>query len=468
LGPALDSHVALIGFMGAGKSTVGAEVARRLGRPFVDLDRTIEEGEGSAVKELFEDGDFRLLEQTYASRALATRPPAVVALGGGAIESPTVRRDLQRFARTVWLQAHVDVAWARVEGSDRPLARDQAEFRELYEKRRPLYAQSADAAAEDGDGVVLAAAAVHFEAGALQSLGDLVPGSGPLALVADARVAGIHGADAQLALGDRLQSIHELPPGEQAKTIAVCRRLWSELELPRDGTVVALGGGSTTDAGGFVAATFLRGVPWVALPTTLVGQVDAAIGGKTGLDLEQGKNLVGAFHWPVLTLLDPALLRTLPEDELAAGLAEVVKTGLLAGEPLWELPLPERVRRCAAFKTALCLRDPLDHGPRNVLNLGHTFAHALEAASGYTLPHGRAVALGLAAALRLSGMPTDVVDELLRPEPARVDRDDAWAALKRDKKGEGVFVLLEGSGRPVMTTLPDDDARRALDTLIAG
>ena len=121
------------------------------------------------------------------------------------------------------------------------------------------------------------------------------------------------------------------------------------------------------------------------VPTTLIGQVDAAIGGKTAIDIPEGKNLVGAFHWPVRTVIDPVLLETLPADERLNGMAEVVKTGLLAGEPLWELPDAELVRRCAAFKSALCLRDPRDEGPRHVLNLGHTFAHALEAAAGYAL-----------------------------------------------------------------------------------
>ena len=170
--------------------------------------------------------------------------------------------------------------------------------------------------------------------------------------------------------------------------------------------MVALGGGSTTDAAGFVAATYLRGVDWVAVPTTLVGQVDAAIGGKTAVDIPEGKNLVGAFHWPQRTVIDPGLLETLPPRERRNGLAEVVKTGLLAGEPLWELAEPELVRRCAAFKAAVCVRDPREHGPRAVLNLGHTFAHALEAASRSSLPHGDAVALGLLAALRLSGLDT--------------------------------------------------------------
>src|SRR5439155_16859106 len=136
---------------------------------------------------------------------------------------------------------------------------------------------------------------------------------------------------------------HMLPACEEKKSLYVCDRLWPPLRLPREGIVVALGGGSTTNAAGFVAATYLRGIPWVALPTTLVGQVDAAIGGKTAIDLPEGKNLVGAFHWPARTVIDPGLLATLPREERANGLAEVVKTGLLAGEPFWELPEPELV-----------------------------------------------------------------------------------------------------------------------------
>jgi shikimate kinase / 3-dehydroquinate synthase len=465
--PIAERHLALIGFMGAGKTTVGERVADRLDRPFVDLDRDIEQGEGLPIAELLERGDFRAREEAHAVRALATRPPAVIALGGGAVTSEAVRAALALHARTVLLHVEVGEAWQRASGTGRPLARDEVAFRSLYEERRPLYATVADEVAADEDGVVLAVAGVHVESGALAQLGELVPGEGPVGLVADAHVSGIHGADAQLALGARLQASHELPPGEQAKTLAVCQRLWSELTLGRAATLVALGGGSTTDAAGFVAATFLRGIPWVAVPTTLVGQVDAAIGGKTGVDLEQGKNLVGAFHWPARAIVDPGLLQTLPERELGAGMAEVVKSGLLAGEAYWELPLAGQVRRTAAFKAGVCLRDPFDRGLRMTLNLGHTFAHALEAASGYTLAHGRAVALGLTAALRLSGLPTDVVEEVLRPVPVRVDPDDAWAALKRDKKGEGVYVLLEEVGRPVVTTLSDAEARRALDELIA-
>jgi 3-dehydroquinate synthetase len=217
----------------------------------------------------------------------------------------------------------------------------------------------------------------------------------------------------------------------------------------------------------------MRGVAWSAVPTTLVGQVDAGIGGKTAIDLPGAKNAVGAFHWPVRVVCDPSLLTTLPEAERRNGLAEVVKTGLLAGEPIWERSEPEQVRACAAFKSGVCLGDPHDRGPRNQLNLGHTFAHALEAAARYELPHGRAVALGLLAALRLSGLEdaVETVRTVLDPQPVAVDGEAAWAALARDKKAErGTprLVLLDAPGRPRFgVELPADDVRAALDELIA-
>ena len=216
---------------------------------------------------------------------------------------------------------------------------------------------------------------------------------------------------------------------------------------------------------------YLRGIAWVPVPTSLVAQVDAAIGGKTAIDLPQGKNLVGAFHWPERTVVDPALLRTLPEAQRLEGMAEVVKTGLLAGEPLWGLADPELVRRCAAFKAAICLRDPHDRGERAVLNLGHTFAHALEAGARYGgVTHGQAVALGLVAALRLSGRDPAPVEELLRPRPVRVDRELAWQAMGRDKKavdGELRLVLLADDGPRWNVPVPADAVRRELDALIA-
>jgi shikimate kinase/3-dehydroquinate synthase len=465
----MNRHLVLIGFMGAGKSTLGAEVARQLGRPFLDLDDEIERHTGSTIVELFGVGEaaFRAIEEEIAADLLTTAEPSVLAFGGGAVLSPSTRAALGEHAVTVLVEIDPETAWSRVEGAGRPLAQDRERFAGLFEERRPVYERTAEFRARDIHDVLLAAAGVHVERGALQRLGELVPGDGPVALVSDAHVAGIHGADAQLALGARLASMHELPRGEEAKTIAAVERLWNELTIPRRAMLAALGGGCTTDAAGFAAATYLRGIPWVPIPTTLVGQVDAAIGGKTGIDLPAGKNLVGAFHWPARVIVDPALLETLPDAQRLEGMAEVVKTGLLAGEPLWELPDEELVRRTAAFKAAVVLRDPLDRGERAILNLGHTFAHALEAAADYDgLTHGRAVALGLLAALRLSGRPTDVVEQLLDPKPVRVDRERAWQALGRDKKSG--LVLLGDDGPRWDVQLPESEVRAALDALIAG
>ena len=459
---ALGKHVALIGFMGAGKSTVGQEVARLTERPFVDADEELEKRHGPIAQVFEERGEaaFREIEQGLVRELLRGHEPAVVALGGGAVLLEAVREELKQRAFTVWIAVEESVAWERVEGSGRPLARERESFQRLFEERQPLYERASDAIAEDAEGVVLRALQVAMAPGRLAQ--PLSLGSRPIALVADPQVAALHPLELSGVV-----STHHLPTGEAAKQPGVVEGLWNAFEIGRDGAVVAFGGGTTSDVAGFAAAVYARGVPWIALPTTLVGQVDAAIGGKTGVDLERGKNLVGAFHYPNGVIVDTALLETLPEQERKNGMAEVVKTGLLAGKAFWEQPEQEMVRSCAAFKCAVCLADPYEEtGRRTVLNLGHTFAHALEAGSGYEVPHGEAVALGLLAALRLSDQPTDVVEEVLGPQPVGADADAAWAALKKDKKGEGVFVLLEAPGKPVVTTLRDSEARRALDALI--
>ena len=463
---ALGRHVALVGFMGAGKSTLGEQAAERLGRRFVDLDRELERSLRQTIPQIFGahgEAAFRELEAEAAVDALASGPPAVVALGGGAVETEQIRRALREHAFTVHVEIDPATAWTRVGGGDRPLAQDEQSFHTLHEQRSPLYDGVAQAVANNVDEIVLGAAGIEVDERLLSRLPELVKGE--VEVVADATVLGLHRPALEAP-------VHALRGGEEAKSLGAVERLWRELRLGRDGTIVALGGGCTTDMAGLAAATYLRGVPWVAVPTTLVGQVDAAIGGKTAVNLPEGKNLVGAFHWPERTAIDPALLETLPPEEQRAGMAEVVKTGLLAGEPLWELPTNELVRRCAAYKAAICLRDPHERGERAVLNLGHTFAHALEAAGDYHGPrHGDAVALGLLAALRLSDQDTAPVEEVLRPQPVRVDRDAAWAALARDKKsvnGSPRLVLLEAPGKPVTgVELPEQQVREALDALIA-
>jgi shikimate kinase/3-dehydroquinate synthase len=272
---------------------------------------------------------------------------------------------------------------------------------------------------------------------------------------------------------DRLEPLDgrvTIMPGEQSKTIAHAEIVWTELAragMNRADVVVALGGGVVGDLAGFCAATYQRGVRVVQVPTTLVAQVDSALGGKTGVDLPEAKNYVGAYHQPEAVIADTDALSTLPAEELAAGYAEVVKTALIAGGGLWDLirggaepGLPEVIAACAHTKLRIVARDERDGGARQSLNLGHTVGHAIEAVTGYaTYRHGEAVALGLLAALRLSGN-DDLraeVAELLRshglPTQLRdVDPDAVVMATARDKKrmGEGPvpFVLLPEPGDP--------------------
>jgi 3-dehydroquinate synthetase/shikimate kinase len=426
--------------MGAGKTTIGAEVARRTGRPFVDTDAEIERRHGP-IADLFRrgEGEFRQLEQEVVEDALAKGEPSVIALGGGAFEAARSDRAL-----AILLAVDVETAWERSRESDRPLAQDAGAFRSLFAARD--YRSVADAVANDADGVLLAALGIRLGQGKAE--GDV--------LLIDARLHEL----ARFGL-DQTIVVYE-------KSVAEAWRIWSELRLGRDGTIVAYGGGTTTDLAGFVAATYMRGVRWIALPTTLVAQVDAAIGGKTAVDLPEGKNLVGAFHYPERVVIDPHELSTLPEKERRNGMAEVVKTGLLAGRPLWELPDEEMIRACAAFKAEVCLEDPYERkGRREILNLGHTFGHALEAASDFELAHGEAVVLGLSAALRLSGVE---LPDVLDPRPVRVDHERAWQALQRDKKareGRIRLVLLEELGKPVVRETEPEEVRMALADLIA-
>ena len=432
--------------MGAGKTTIGTQVAAVIGRPFVDLDREIERSLQRSIPELFrEEGEasFRVIEAERTLETLCRDRPAVLALGGGSVETPAIRKALKEHALTLLVEVDVDDAWERVRRSARPLAQDADDFRALYERRRSLYEETADARARDADDVFLGALGIRFGKG--KADGDV--------LIVDERVRRLHSFELDQTIGVR------------EKTVAEAERVWRELRIGRDGTIVAFGGGTTTDLAGFVAATYAR---WIAIPTTLVGQVDAAIGGKTAIDLPEGKNLVGAFHYPQQVVIDPELLATLPASERQNGMAEVVKTGLLAGRPLWDLPEEEMIRACAAFKASVCLADPFElTGRREVLNLGHTFGHALEAASEYELAHGEAVALGVTAALRLSGVE---VPDVLDARPAHVDRERAWSALQRDKKmrdGRIRLVLLEELGKPAVREVEPDEVRKALDELIA-
>ena len=363
----------------------------------------------------------------------------MIALGGGAVETRAIREALRERATTVLVEVDVETAWQRVSGSDRPLAQDEARFRELYERRQPLYEESPTA----GRTMRRRRARRRWRDRLGHAPGRWSRDVAAAELVADERVLELHPppVDARMLT---------VPPGERAKTVATAERLWRELRLDRSGTLVAFGGGCTTDVAG------LRRGHLPPRDRLDRGADDARRPGRRR-DRRQdrdrpprGKNLVGAFHWPVRTVIDPALLETLPEEQRREGLAEVVKTGLLAGERLWELPDADVVRRCAAFKTALCLRDPYDHGPRRRSTSG-TRSRMRSKPRPATRPSPTAARSrsGCWPRYGCPGRPTDAVEEVLAPQPRQVDRDRAWEALQRDKKstgGELTLVLLGDEG----------------------
>jgi len=518
-GPGGDRRgVAMIGFMGAGKSTaarsaadaiaararpgpgggaIGASAAPGRGVGAIDVDQVIEDRLGKPIERLFaQDGEaaFRAAEERITLELLeeadSSRParPRVLALGGGAIGSAAVRAALARHL-TVWIDVDIETAWARCVGTGRPLASDRKQFERLYAAREPVYAQLADVIVpnqcSESMGEVLEAAAdlptgvrmlwAMSQSGSYPAyIGPGLLGERPFwpatvpgrrFLVSDGHAGRIY-ADAVEPLDGRVA----IMPGEQSKTIAHAEIVWSELVragMTRSDVVVALGGGVVGDLAGFCAATYQRGVRYVQVPTTLVAQVDSAYGGKTGVDLAEAKNYVGAYHQPSAVIADPEALGTLPAAELAAGYAEVVKTALVAGGELWEQvragadPVtPEVIAACARTKLRIVARDERDGGVRQALNLGHTVGHAIETVTGYaSYRHGEAVALGLLAALRLSGHGElrDEVAALLRARELPttldgVDPDAVVMATARDKKrtGEGPvpFVLLAGPGEP--------------------
>lgn len=484
-----EPTVALIGFMGAGKSTA----ARALGNGSADVDEVIASREGRSVQEIFEqDGEaaFREIEERVTLELLADPEVPVVALGGGAIGSPRIREALGR-ARVVWLDVEVDHAWERVRhnAATRPLAADPQRFEQLHAERRPHYEQLADVIVPGSRSTAIKhviEAVSGLPQGARMIWATTPSGDYPVYVghgiatqhrfwpqtVQGRRVvisdynAGRHYGE----LFDPALAGIRIMPGEQSKTVAHAEIIWTEMVragVTRTDVAVAVGGGVIGDIAGFCAATYQRGMRVVQVPTTLVAQVDSAYGGKTGVDLAEAKNYVGAFHQPAAVIADTGTLVTLPPEEVAAGYAEVVKTGLITGGVLWERIRsgaapgdPDIIARCALAKLRIVAQDELDTGVRQLLNLGHTVGHAIETATGYArYRHGEAVGLGLLAELRLSGAEAlrDEVMGLLAGAglPVTLDRqvdlEQVIFATARDKKrvGEGPvpFVLCPAAGR---------------------
>jgi 3-dehydroquinate synthase len=433
-------NIALYGAPGSGKSAVGKAVAGQLKRPFIDMDARIEETAGKTIPEIFaEDGEpaFRRMESVLC-RQLAGESGWVISCGGGALVDPQNRAVMEASGQVIFLDCSQEVLLKRTQkADDRPLLSGdkEAQLLALLEKRREVYGSfpnRVDASADNPKRIAksvlallddldisifrveapLPAYEVVIGTNILDRVGTLLSARGlnpPFVVVSDSNVAPLYAHAVCQALDAEAVVI---PAGEEYKTLESIRTFYDrflELGIERRATIVALGGGVIGDMTGFAAATFMRGVRWVNLPTTLLAMVDASIGGKVGVDLPQGKNLVGAFHQPALVITDTATLDTLPEREFRSGMAELFKGALIADPLLFEWiergegkATKRWIERALVVKIDIVNVDPYENNVRAKLNLGHTVAHGLEAASGYALSHGEAVAIGLAAEARMA------------------------------------------------------------------
>lgn len=460
-------NIVLTGFMGTGKSSVGRYVAARLRRPFVDMDARIEERQGQTIAALFAaegEATFRRWESELVHE-LAAQEGLVIATGGGALLHPANRAAFQATSTIVCLQADVDEVLRRIgRNGTRPLLNvenPRQQMEQLLSQRAAAYGAiplqldtlglSVGAVGDRVIALALGLTEGEFFAlpvhapevdypiiigdDALAHLPRLLAGLpiGPrVALVTNDTLAPLYGARVQQALhaAGLTPVLCTIPDGEPFKTLDTVRELYAQFaqaQLERQSAVIALGGGVVGDSAGFAAATYLRGLPFIQMPTTLLAMVDASVGGKVGVDLPGvGKNLVGAFKQPLLVLADTALLATLPSAEFRAGLAEVVKHGILAAPDLFAdlegrgpRSLPVLLDEAVRVKVNVVEADPFEQAMRAHLNLGHTFGHALELVSNFSIRHGEAVAIGLAAASHL-GVTLGLCDAAVRDRIVRL------------------------------------------------
>lgn len=522
----------LTGFMGTGKSTVGQILGACYGLPFIDVDREIERQAGTSIRSIFdEQGEaaFRLLESTVLAGVLREGAGRIIATGGGALLSAQNQALLAADQPVICLTCECEELAHRIENQGgRPLLPGAIveQARELLHQRSVVYdlfpqvdtshRKPGEVAAEIASMVGLkqvgtlcfsnhAETLLFFEAGLLDSIGSVLRHhgvDGPILLVTDSTVASL-GACASVLASLRAAgfTIHliAVPSGEQHKCLATLETLYSaalQAGLDREATILGLGGGMVCDLAGMLAATYLRGIPLVLAPTTLLAQVDAAIGGKVGVDFQSVKNLVGAFYPASVVLVDPQALRTLPETALADGVVEIIKIALMRSGELLELvqqldDVTEVlshsmvIRHAAQQKMRLVQVDPYERGERMLLNFGHTIGHALEAASDYHLSHGQAVSIGMAAEMRLGvrqgwcredefGVLTALQHRFNLPQTAHPAAQSSWLALdpdqvlaltRHDKKRRASVLrvaLPTGPGKGAIFEAEEADIRRAI------
>ncbi|MFF3955912.1 3-dehydroquinate synthase [Streptomyces sp. NPDC001890] len=530
--------IVLVGPMGVGKSTVGELLADRLGTGYRDTDADVVAAAGKPIPEIFYDeGEehFRELERRAVHTAVAEHT-GVLSLGGGAVLDATTR-ELLAGRPVVYLSMDVEEAVRRVGlNAARPLlaVNPRRQWRELMDARRHLYTEVARVTVATDERTPEEVAQAVLDALELPERTDdpVAPGreNTPMTEQGLIRIpiAGSAGTDPYEVLvgrqllgelptliGDRAKRVAvlhpealaetgeavrqdlaeqgyeaiavQLPNAEEAKTAEVAAYCWKALGqtgFTRTDVIVGVGGGATTDVAGFVAATWLRGVRWIAVPTTVLAMVDAAVGGKTGINTAEGKNLVGAFHPPAGVLCDLAALDSLPVNDYVSGMAEVIKAGFIADPAILDLVeadpegarrptgphTAELIERAIRVKAEVVSSDLKESGLREILNYGHTLAHAIEKNERYKWRHGAAVSVGMVFAAelgRLAGRLDDATADRHRAVLESVGlpltyRGDQWPKLlenmKVDKKSRGDllrFIVLDGLGKPTVLEGPD-------------
>ncbi len=481
------THIFLYGPPGTGKSTIGNLLAQSLKLPFIDLDRVIETNAGLSISQImeaqgetaFRDMETMALKETVGrtfpkgdAASVTNSQAKVIALGGGALLHDENRAFAESNGRILLLMAELPALLERmkIKSGKRPLlAGDLREkLTALLEKRSEHYNSfplklhvDGKTAEQNAHHAQVALGRHHLSAmgeydvivGQVSNLPNL---QNPI-IVTDENVAKYHLEKIQTIFNAKSVIV---PAGEDHKNLATVSRLWDaflENGLDRKSNVIALGGGVIGDMAGFAASTYMRGIDWTAIPTTLLSMVDASLGGKTGFDLPQGKNLIGSFHPPKLVMADPSLLRTLPERELRSGMAEVVKHGIISDPDLFAMcqrgmdwvkaNLEEVVKRAMAVKIKVIEADPYEKGFRAALNLGHTVGHAVELVSKFELRHGEAISIGMAAEARYSaraGLAGSGVVEAIEATlsslglpihiPERMPREEIIRVMRVDKK----------------------------------
>jgi len=512
-------NIILTGFMATGKTTVGRTLASQLGYDFVDTDQLIESRIGMTIAEFFQvrgEAAFRKMEADLA-RELADKSGLVIATGGRFMLDGDNAITLGKSGRVFCLVATPEEILQRA-GSDghvRPLLQVPNPLEhiiELLQQRKKGYGQfpqfvtsdkSPESVADDLAGILaggpdvrlpIAASSDRYEfivgGGLLPFLSQLAGIEGPIAIITDETVGSLYAQSC-----GPVDVVVTIPPGRQHKTLATAQSISEQLvdaDFDRSGTIVALGGTVISELAGFIAATYMRGVDCVQCPTSLLAMIDTSIGGKTGVDLPQGKNLIGAFKQPKTVIADVATLQSLPPRAFASGMAEVIKHSLIADSDLlrkieagnWiqtageirqqATELQALVAQAIQVKINIVQEDPYDQGRRAVLNFGHTFANALEHLSHHSISHGEAVAMGMVAAAHLSvrlGHCTEELQERIEAVlksaglpiriPAALAPDQLLKAMRSDKKkkaGKLRYVLLKNIGDVFVTDEVPEEA----------